>query len=163
MSSGEGRPKVPVRVYALDHQQIPDSTEVVKGTIPVFHCLAKVLIDADATHSFVKPDFISAVDGKPAKLTYDLEVRTLTGDQCLTSNLVYRNCEIWVGERKLLADLISLPIKRYDVILGMDWLTQYHARLDCKMKVVELCIPGEATLRLDVRGKLALSALISGI
>ena len=29
--------------------------------------------------------------------------------------------------------------------------------------MVELCIPGEATLKLDVRGRLASSALISGI
>ena len=79
---------------------------------------------------------MSEVDVKPVELPYDLEVRTLTGDQCLTSNLVYRNCEIWVGERKLLADLISLPIKGYDIILGIDWLVQYHARLNCKMEVV---------------------------
>ncbi|XP_071928104.1 uncharacterized protein [Coffea arabica] len=60
-------------------------------------------------------------------------------------------------------DLISLAIKGYDVILGMDWLAHYHARVDCKMKVVEFCIPGEATLKLDVRGMIASSALISGI
>ncbi|XP_071923213.1 uncharacterized protein [Coffea arabica] len=45
----------------------------------------------------------------------------------------------------------------------MDWLAHYHAQVDCRMKVVEFCIPGEATLKLDVRGMLASSALISGI
>ncbi|XP_071906161.1 uncharacterized protein [Coffea arabica] len=49
------------------------------------------------------------------------------------------------------------------VLEGMDWLVHYHARVDCKMKVVEFCIPGEATLKLDVRGMIASSALISGI
>ncbi|XP_071918786.1 uncharacterized protein [Coffea arabica] len=73
------------------------------------------------------------------------------------------NCEIWVGERKLLADLMSLAIKRYDVILGMDWLARYHTQLDCKMKLVELRISGKATLKLGVRGRLASSVLISGI
>ena len=131
--------------------------------IPVFHRLVKVLIDPGATHSIMKPDFMSGIDIKPAKLPYDLEVRTPTGDKCLTSNLVYRNYEIWVRERKLLADLISLPIKGYDVILRMDWLVQYHTRLDCKMKVVKLYIPGEAILRLDMRGKLVSSTLISRI
>ena len=58
---------------------------------------------------------------------------------------------------------MSLAIKRYDVILGMDWLAQCHAQLDCKIKLVELYIPGEATLKLDVRGRLASSALILGI
>ena len=51
------RPKVPARVYALDHQQILDSIEVVEGTFPIFHRLAKVLIDSGATHSFVNPKF----------------------------------------------------------------------------------------------------------
>ncbi|XP_071921759.1 uncharacterized protein [Coffea arabica] len=86
-----------------------------------------------------------------------------TGDQSLISNLVYRDCEIWVGEQKLLADLIGLAIKEYDVILGMDWLGRYNAQLNCKTKIVELCILEEATLKLDVKGRLASSALISGI
>ena len=58
---------------------------------------------------------------------------------------------------------MGLAIKRYDVILGMDWLAHYNAQLNCKTKTVELCIPGEATLKLDVRGRLASSALISKI
>ena len=155
--------KVPDRVYALNYQQVPDAIKVVEGTIPIFHRLAKVLIDAGAIHSFVNPTFMSEIDVKPFKLPYDLEVRTPTGDQNLIANLVYRNCEIWVGERKLLADLMGLTIKGYDVILGMDWLARYHAQLNCKTKMVELCIPGEATLKLDVRGRLVSSALISGI
>nr|XP_027109190.1 uncharacterized protein LOC113729062 [Coffea arabica] len=131
-SAGGSRPKVPARIYALDHQQIPDATEVVK-------------------------------DLKPIKLSYDLEVITPTRDQSLIVNLVYRDCEIWVGERKLLADLIGLAIKGYDEILGMDWFARYNAQLNCKTKIVELCIPGEATLKLDVKGRLASSTLISGI
>ncbi|XP_071939948.1 uncharacterized protein [Coffea arabica] len=73
------------------------------------------------------------------------------------------NYEIWVDERRLLTDLMSLAIKGYDLILGMDWLVQYHAQLDCKMKLIELHIPGEATLKLDVKGRLVSPALILGI
>nr|XP_027068359.1 uncharacterized protein LOC113693827 [Coffea arabica] len=36
-SAGRSRPKVPARIYALDHQQILDSTEIVEGMIPIFH------------------------------------------------------------------------------------------------------------------------------
>nr|XP_027071965.1 uncharacterized protein LOC113696780 [Coffea arabica] len=45
----------------------------------------------------------------------------------------------------------------------MDFLSYHHVKLDCRAKVVEFCIPGEVTLKLDVRGRLASSALISGI
>ncbi|XP_071917003.1 uncharacterized protein [Coffea arabica] len=139
-SAGGSRPKVPVRVYALNYQQIPDTTEVVESTIPIFHCLAKVLIDSGTTHSFVNSNFISGIDVKPIKLPYDLKVRTPIGEQTLIAKLVYKDCEIWVGERKLMTDLMSLALKGYDVILEMDWLARYHAQLNCKTKTVELCI-----------------------
>ncbi|XP_071933715.1 uncharacterized protein [Coffea arabica] len=45
----------------------------------------------------------------------------------------------------------------------MDLLARYNAQLNCKTKVVELSIPGEATLRLDVRGWLVSSKLVSEI
>ncbi|XP_071905854.1 uncharacterized protein [Coffea arabica] len=75
------KPKVAARMYSLEPQQVPDSSEVVEG------------------------------------------------------------------ERKLLGDLISLSTKKYDVFLGMDWLTKYNAQLDYKRKVVEFRMPGKATLR----------------
>ena len=114
-------------------------------------------------HSFVNPTFMCEIDVKVKRLPYDLEVRTPMGDQSLLANDVHRNCEIWVGEQTLVVDFISLAIKGYDVIIGMDWLAHYHARLDCRTKVVEFCIPGEATLKLDVRGILPSSTHISGI
>ncbi|XP_027066637.2 uncharacterized protein [Coffea arabica] len=157
------KPKVPARVYSLEPHQVPDSSEVVEGTIPVFCRPARILIDPDATHSFVNPEFMCGNDIQPVSLPYDLEVSTPMGDKCLITSMMYVNCEIWVGERKLLGNLISLAIKGYDVILGMDWLGKCSAQLDCKRKVVEFRIPGETTLRLDVRGSLASSALISGI
>nr|XP_027096029.1 uncharacterized protein LOC113715924 [Coffea arabica] len=145
------KPKVPTRVYSIEQRPVPDSAEVVEGTIPVFHRLARILIDPGATHSFVNPEFMCGIDINPVTLPYELEVSTPTGDQSLISSKMYTNCEIWIGERKLLGNLISLAIKGYDVILGMDWLARYDAQLDCKRKTVEFRIPGEATLRLDVR------------
>ncbi|XP_071920638.1 uncharacterized protein [Coffea arabica] len=162
-TSGGSRPTVPARVYAIDDQPVPDSSEVVEGTLPFFHHLAKVLIDPGATHSFVNPSFMSGIDVRPVKLPFDLEVRTPMGDKRIIASLAFKDCEFWIGERKMLVDLISLDIKGYDVIIGMDFLGQHHAKLDCQAKVVEFCLLGEATRRLDVKGRLASSAMISGI
>nr|XP_027082242.1 uncharacterized protein LOC113704548 [Coffea arabica] len=117
--------KVPARAYSIEQRPIPDSAEVVEATIPVFHHLVRILIDPDATHSFVNPAFMCGIDITPVNLPYELE--------------------------------------GYDVILGMDWLARYDAQLDCKKKIVEFRIPGEATIKLDVRGSLASSAMVSGI
>nr|XP_027109274.1 uncharacterized protein LOC113729149 [Coffea arabica] len=162
-NSGDSRPKVPARVYAIDDQPVPDSSEVVEGTLLIFHRLARVLIDRGATKPFVNPTFMSRIDVKPVRLPFDLEVRTPMGNKNMITSLAYKNCEFWIGERKMLVDLISLDIKGYDVIIGMDFLAHHHAKLDCRAKVLELRIPGEATLKLDVKGRLASSAMISGI
>ncbi|XP_070032519.1 uncharacterized protein [Nicotiana tomentosiformis] len=39
-------------------------------------------------------------------------------------------------------DLLLLTMVDFDVILGMDWLSPYHAILDCHAKTVTLAIPG---------------------
>ncbi|XP_071902642.1 uncharacterized protein [Coffea arabica] len=133
---GGNRTKVPARVYAIDDQPVPDSSEVVEGTLPIFHRLARVLIDPGATHSFVNPIFMSGINVQPVKLPFDLEVRTPMGNRSIITSLAYKNCEFWVGERKMLVDLVSLDIKGYDVIIGMDFLAHYHAKPDCRAKVL---------------------------
>ncbi|XP_071940401.1 uncharacterized protein [Coffea arabica] len=90
------KPKVLARVYLLELQQVPNSSEVVEGTIPVFHRFAKVLVDPGATHSFVNSNFMCGIDIKPTSLPYDLEVSTPTGDHRLITSMVYKDCEVWV-------------------------------------------------------------------
>ncbi|XP_071939141.1 uncharacterized protein [Coffea arabica] len=162
-TSGGNRPKVPTRLYAIDDQPVPDSSKVVEGTLPIFHRLVRVLIDPGATHSFVNPTFMSEIDEKPVRLPFDLEVRTPMGNKSIITSLVYKNCEFWVGERKMLVDLVILDIKDYDVIIGMDFLIHYHAKFDCRAKMVEFWISREATLKFDVKGRLASSVVISGV
>ncbi|XP_027122174.1 uncharacterized protein [Coffea arabica] len=116
-TSGGNRSKVPARVYAIDDQPVPDTSEIVEGTLPIFHRLAGVLIDPGATHSFVNPIFMSGINVQPVKLPFDLEVRTPMGNKSITTSLAYKNCEFWVGKRKMLVDLVSLDIKGYDVII----------------------------------------------
>ncbi|XP_027171653.1 uncharacterized protein LOC113771250 [Coffea eugenioides] len=94
-SKVEGKnPKVPTRVYSLEPHQVPDSLEVAEGTIPVFHRLARILIDPGATHSFVNPEFRCGIEIQPVSLPYDLEVSTPTRDKCLITSMMYANCEI---------------------------------------------------------------------
>ena len=95
-------------------------------TISVSHRLVRILIDLGATHSLVDSNFMNGIDVKCDFLLFDLKIKTLTGNQCLIANKIYRNFEIWVDERKLLANLMILAIKGYDVILEMDWLVRYH-------------------------------------
>ena len=53
---------------------------------------------------------------------------------------IARNCTIVILGRLFLGDLILLGIQGYDVILWMDWLTQYQATIDCNQKTLTLTI-----------------------
>ena len=52
------------------------------------------------------------------------------------SEIVARNYVITIQDKTFLVNLILLEIHSYDVILGMDWLTKYHATIDCKQKTL---------------------------
>ena len=45
---------------------------------------------------------------------------------------------IIIQAREFLADLITLPFREFDLILGMDWLTKHRAIVDCGQKTVML-------------------------
>ena len=43
---------------------------------------------------------------------------------------------VLIEGRELLADLVLLDVMDFDVILGMDWLSQHYATVDCLRKEV---------------------------
>ena len=47
---------------------------------------------------------------------------------------VYRDCPIKIREYEFLGDLIEFSFKEFHVILGMDWLSQHQAIVNCRMK-----------------------------
>ena len=53
-------------------------------------------------------------------------------------NSLYKNCSIIIQVREFLANLITLPFREFDLILGMDWLTKHRAIVDCGQKTVVL-------------------------
>ena len=56
-------------------------------------------------------------------------------------NRVYRDCPIRIREYEFPGDLIELSFREFYVILGMDWLSQHHVVVDCRMKRVTLRTP----------------------
>ena len=53
-------------------------------------------------------------------------------------NKVYRNCPIVIPDREFSIDLVALPFREFDLILGMEWLSKHKAKLDCDKKTVVL-------------------------
>jgi len=97
----------------------------------------KVLFNAGATHSFINPTTAKQMACTAEEMDMHLYVSTPIGSIYQT-DLVVRNCTITIRDRVFFADLAVLSIQRYDVILGMDWLTKYQATIDCKQKTLAL-------------------------
>ena len=71
----------------------------------------------------------------------------------VTVNKVYRYCPIKIREYEFSGDLIELSFKEFDVILGMDWLSQHQVVVDCRMKRVTLRTPSGEEVTLSARGR----------
>ena len=95
------------------------------------------MIDPGSTHLYVCIEHV--FDKIPAmeQLAYDMHVTSLLGHS-ISVNSVYRNCPIVIQVREFLTDLITLPFREFDLILGMDWLSKHRAMVDYGQKTLVL-------------------------
>ena len=56
----------------------------------------------------------------------------------ISVNSVYKNCPIVIQVREFLTDLIPLPFREFDLIMGMDWLSKHRVIIDCGQKTIVL-------------------------
>ncbi|GAV89509.1 RVP_2 domain-containing protein [Cephalotus follicularis] len=134
------------RIFVLSQTEVPESTSIVGGTLYIYGYSARVLMDSGASHSFMSARFASRLDVTPDCMSYILDVSTPTGTSMYTDS-VYRSCEISMAGIPLYVDLIVLPIRDFDIILGMDWLSAHRARMDCYNKTVDFCLPDGTTFQ----------------
>ncbi|XP_070660513.1 uncharacterized protein [Malus domestica] len=102
---------------------------------------SRVLIDCGATHSVVFHTFALMTQPHPTPLGYDLEFSMPRRERCYVDR-VYLGCPVMVEDVVMPANLISLDIVDFDVILGTDWLHCNRAKIDYYGKTVTFHRPG---------------------
>ncbi|KAI3470676.1 hypothetical protein Pfo_027339 [Paulownia fortunei] len=127
--------KVQGRVYAMTQEQADADASVVTGTILIFGIPAIALIDSGSTHSFASCEFVRKLGITPDLLKVRYSMTVPSGEE-MDSNQMLRACSIQISDRTLYADLVVLSMPNFEVILGMDWLTKYHATIDCIKKII---------------------------
>ncbi|XP_070028673.1 uncharacterized protein [Nicotiana sylvestris] len=125
------------------------SDVVIIGTISVCSRDASVLFDPGSTYSYMSSYFASHLVVSRDSLSVHVYVSTPIGDSIIVDH-VYHSCVVTIGSLETSVDLLFLNMVNFDVILGIDWLSPYHAILDYYAKMVTLALPGLA--RLDWRG-----------
>ena len=66
---------------------------------------------------------------KPLYVSSSLGIRARIGMIC-------RGCELEISRTLLTVDLRIMDMSKFDVILGMDWLTAYRIVIDCERRRV---------------------------
>ncbi|KAL0332911.1 UNVERIFIED_CONTAM: Transposon Tf2-12 polyprotein [Sesamum calycinum] len=119
----------------MTREEAPASNDVISGTILLFDVEAYVLIDPGSTHSYISSELASKIPGKNSPLGYNLIVYLPVGGGVVV-NSVRKGSIVRIGDVNLPVDLVVMDLKEFDVILGMDWLAQHRAVVDCYKKEV---------------------------
>jgi hypothetical protein len=112
--------------------ELPEGTPIMTGTFSINHHLINVLFDTGT-----KFGTKIGLDIYPVSGVYMI---TTPGGN-ISSNRICRCVPIQMGNNLMRADLLLLDLKGMDVLLGMNWMTQYHVSLDISSRTVEINSP----------------------
>ncbi|GJY95668.1 putative reverse transcriptase domain-containing protein [Tanacetum coccineum] len=123
---------------------------VVTGTFSLNHHYATKLFDSGADFSFISTDFAPLINVKPSFVNLGYVIEVADGKKVEVDRVI-RNCKLDLGTSLFTIDLIPLGHGSFDVIMGMDWLSEHKAEIVCHEKVVR--IPLERGEILHVQGE----------
>ncbi|XP_052487983.1 uncharacterized protein LOC128041722 [Gossypium raimondii] len=142
-SATRSEARAPARTYAIRAREEATASDVIAGTFYLFDVIVYALIDPESTHSYVCTALVLEKKLSAEPTDYDVQV-TNPLRQSVIVNSVCRNCPLKVKDCEFPTDLMFLPFREFDVILGMDWLTKHDAVVNCREKRIDLkCQTGE--------------------
>ncbi|GKD59168.1 reverse transcriptase domain-containing protein [Tanacetum coccineum] len=146
------------RAYLLKDKNAHQDPNVVTGTFLLNQHLARVLFDSGADKSFVSISLASMLNIPPITLdtTYDIE---MADGNLVGTNTVIQGCTPILLNQPFKIDLMPIKLGSFDVVIGMDWLSKYHARIICDEIVAHIPIDGETLIIRGDRSKTRLSLI----
>ena len=130
-------PTTPTRAYAIKAREDQDAPKVVAGIFSLYDIEMNALIDPGSTHSYACIEHVFDEIPTVEQLAYDMHVTSPLGHNVSVYSL-YRNYPIVIQAREFLVDLITLPFREFDLIMGIDWLSKHRAIVDYGQKTVVL-------------------------
>ncbi|XP_012846654.1 PREDICTED: uncharacterized protein LOC105966612 [Erythranthe guttata] len=119
--------QVPGRVFAMTRDQAEADPSMIAGTVNVYNNSVYALIDSGSTHSFISSTLVAELRLVRSQADALFSILIPSGDE-LKSNFIIKDCPIQIRNQTLASDLIILPIKHFEIILGMDWLSKFDAQ-----------------------------------
>ncbi|GJU89404.1 putative reverse transcriptase domain-containing protein [Tanacetum coccineum] len=111
------------------------NSNVVMGTFLLNNRYASIFFDVGADRSFVSSTFSSLIDIIPTTLDHGYDVELADG-KIIGVNALIRGCTLNFLNHSFNIDLMPVELGSFDVIIGMDLLSKYHAVIVCDEKIV---------------------------
>ncbi|KAL0404963.1 UNVERIFIED_CONTAM: hypothetical protein Sradi_2137100 [Sesamum radiatum] len=127
--------QIQARIYNMTREEAQALNDVISCTIFLFDIEAFVLINPGSMHSYISSELASKIPSENSPLGYNLMVYLPVGGG-LVVNSVRKGSLVKIEDVTLPVDLVVMNLKEFDVILGMDWLAQNRAVVDCYKKEV---------------------------
>lgn len=117
----------------MSHPESETSSVVVTCITGLYTTRSRTLFNTEASYSFISHSFVRDHGNFPSPLSSAFQISTLEID--LEADKCIMSCPVVLGDRAFLENLVLFPIKMFDVVLWMDWLTRHHTSNDCKRTV----------------------------
>nr|GFB45630.1 hypothetical protein [Tanacetum cinerariifolium] len=125
------KPGASGRVFAITEDHATKTSATIIGTLFIYGHEVFVLFDTDATHSIISFVFASRVTTTTTLLDHVLCISTPIQDSVRITH-VYRDLPLQFYDKIRAINALPLDMCEFDIILGMDWLTEHHATIDCR-------------------------------
>ncbi|XP_058075912.1 uncharacterized protein LOC131224651 [Magnolia sinica] len=144
--------RAPTRVFAVattDTEE--DLHQTIHGTAHIHGTLVFLLFDSGATISFMDSTIANRLGLNITRIHAPLVVASPMG-KFLETDKICKDCPLTLAHHEVAVDLILMPMKQFDIMLRMDWLSQVRAVMDCHNKMVTITVLGQASF--TVKGKI---------
>ncbi|GJT09995.1 putative reverse transcriptase domain-containing protein [Tanacetum coccineum] len=143
---GKQRNQARGRAFMLGAEEARQDPNIVTSTFTLNNHFATTLFDSGADHSFVSTTFIPLLGLEPGDLGFRYEIE-IASEQLVEIDKVIKGCKLEIEGHVFDIDLIPFGHRSFDVIIDMDWLSNYKAEIICHKKVVRIPLPDGKVLR----------------
>nr|GFC01363.1 putative reverse transcriptase domain-containing protein [Tanacetum cinerariifolium] len=123
------KPGASGHVFTITEDHATKTSATITGTLFIYGHAVFVLFDTGATHSMISSVFASCVTTTPTLLDHVLCISRPMKDSVRITH-VYRDLPLQFDDKIHAINALPLDMCEFDIILGMDWLTEHHATID---------------------------------
>ncbi|GJV15649.1 reverse transcriptase domain-containing protein [Tanacetum coccineum] len=139
------QPAASGRAYMLRDRNAHQDPNVVTGMFLLNQHLARVLFDSGADKSFVSISLASMLNIPPITIDTFYNIEMADGN-LVSTNTIIQGCTLTLLNQPFEIDLMPIKLGSFDVVIGMNWLSKYHARIICDEKVIHIPIDDETLI-----------------